>query len=149
MPAPEPRFQSATACDLGGDPPRFEGEADPTDDAREVTLAEPTPRQRRADRLRRLQARAALFASPETCCSATEFADVMGMREGDARCLQPAGLTPSGRSRRAPFRAWLDALHCRDVANDPEPAEIPAPRPVKRPRHARPRTLKPLGGHRR
>ncbi|MCB9765235.1 MAG: hypothetical protein H6739_36005 [Alphaproteobacteria bacterium] len=92
-------------------------------------------RRTRADRLDRLLVRAALYASPSTPCSAQEVADALGMREGDVRRLNPAGLRRYGRSLRAPFSCWLDALHDKDDA----------PPPRRRERIRSPR-LRPLGG---
>ncbi|MCB9796074.1 MAG: hypothetical protein H6741_25535 [Alphaproteobacteria bacterium] len=123
------------------DPPRFGALDEDDGPLREVTLDhDPTPRRKsKADRLLRLQARAALFASPTTPCSAQEVADVLGLRDGDVRALQPAGLRRYGRSLKAPFGAWIAALH------DETPTEF-APR--RRTRATTPR-LQALGGPKR
>ncbi|MCB9765239.1 MAG: hypothetical protein H6739_36025 [Alphaproteobacteria bacterium] len=130
------------------DPPRFDGEDCGDGPEREVTLSAPR-RRTQGERLRRLHVRAVLYGSPDTCCSAVEFADAMGMREGDARALQPLGLRRLGRSLRAPFGAWLDALFGADPSDDADPIALPAPRPASRRRRSGPRKLKPLGGRRR
>ncbi|MCB9794786.1 MAG: hypothetical protein H6741_18935 [Alphaproteobacteria bacterium] len=108
---------------------------------REITLDEDTsPRRKsRANRLLRLQTRAALFASPTTPCSAQEVANVLGMRDSDIRALQPAGLRRYGRSLKAPFDEWIAALHA-DAATEP------APRRRQRPTSRR---LQALGGPKR
>lgn len=62
------------------------------------------------DRLRRLQARAALFATPETLCSTEDVADVFGLRQGDVRAVRPETARRIGRAWMAPFGDWLRAL---------------------------------------
>ena len=99
------------------------------------------------DRLYRVQVRAALFASPDTPCSAREVADVLGVRESVVRKLRPAGLRAYGRSRKAPFGAWVAALHEAPPAHRPTNDAAPVRRARRRPRPdtASP-LLKPLGG---
>ncbi|MCB9759559.1 MAG: hypothetical protein H6739_06935 [Alphaproteobacteria bacterium] len=121
--------------------------AQPTSGNRFVRAARPCARtDASAQRLRRLHVRAALYASPETLCTAKEFAGVMGLREATARKLQPASLRPVGRSKRAPFRCWLAALDGEPVVHDAVPIEHPTPQRSRRPKRSTSRSLTPLGG---
>ena len=99
-------------------------------------------KQTQADRLRRLHARAALFATPETFCSTQDIADVFGLRESDVRAARPLTARRIGRACMAPFGDWLvaigidlDALADRTAAT-----RAPTVRTVDTP------TLRPLGG---
>ena len=103
---------------------------------------EPASGRLQADRLRRLHARAALFATPETLCSTQDVADVFGVREGDVRAARPASARRIGRAWMAPFGDWLVALHIDlDVlAAQTEARRAPRVREITLP------TLRPLGG---
>ncbi|MCB9793187.1 MAG: site-specific integrase [Alphaproteobacteria bacterium] len=119
---------------------------------REITLDDrdraPSHGLSQRDRLYRVQVRAALFASPNTPCSAREVADVLGVRKSVVRALRPAELRAYGRSCKAPFGAWVAALHA--TAPTLRPTNDAAPE--RRARRAGPRRdaasplLKPLGG---
>jgi hypothetical protein len=95
-----------------------------------------------ADRLRRLQARAALYATPATLCSTQDVADVFGLREGDVRLARPASARRLGRAWLAPFGDWLVALgiDLPALAEAVEEIRAPRTRTVTLP------TLRPLGG---
>lgn len=115
------------------DEPSFGGEEEPE---------QPAPRRVQADRLRRLQARAALYATPGTLCSTQDIADVFGLRESDVRAARPASARRLGRAWLAPFGDWLAALgidlDALATAND-------RPRLIRTRTPAAP-TLRPLGG---
>jgi hypothetical protein len=116
------------------DEPRFGGEED---------AEAPATRRVQADRLRRLQARAALYATPDTLCSTQDIADVFALREADVRAARPPSARTIGRAWMAPFGDWLRALGV-DLAflatAQPEP-----PRAARTRTSAVP-TLVPLGG---
>lgn len=95
-----------------------------------------------ADRLRRLQARAALYATPATLCSTQDVADVFGVREADVRAARPASARRLGRAWMAPFGEWLMAL---GIDLDALVAQAELPRVVRTRTPAAP-TLRPLGG---
>jgi hypothetical protein len=102
----------------------------------------PATRRVQADRLRRLQARAALYATPATLCSTQDIADVFALRESDVRASRPASARRVGRAWMAPFGDWLVAL---GVDLDGLAAQAEAPRVVRTRAPAAP-TLRPLGG---
>jgi hypothetical protein len=103
---------------------------------------DPAPRRVQADRLRRLQARAALYATPTTLCSTQDIADVFALRESDVRAARPASARHVGRAWMAPFGDWLAVLGV-DVAA--LAARTEAPREL-RVRSSSAPTLRPLGG---
>ena len=102
----------------------------------------PASRQLQADRLRRLHARAALFATRETLCSTQDIADVFGVREGDVRAARPATARQIGRAWMAPFGDWLAALHIDldALADRNDAVRAPRVREITMP------ALRPLGG---
>lgn len=102
----------------------------------------PATRRVQADRLRRLQARAALYTTPATLCSTQDIADVFALREADVRAARPPGARRIGRAWMAPFGDWLVALGV-DLGGLAAQAE--APRVVRTRAPAAP-TLRPLGG---
>jgi hypothetical protein len=100
------------------------------------------PRRVQADRLRRLQARAALYTTPATLCSTQDIADVFALRESEVRASRPANARRIGRAWMAPFGDWLVALGV-DLGRLAAQAE--APRVIRTRAPAAP-TLRPLGG---
>ncbi|MBN1335085.1 MAG: hypothetical protein JXB39_03905 [Deltaproteobacteria bacterium] len=58
----------------------------------------------------RVQARAALYAAPETLVTATDVAFAIGLRDAEVRAARPASARRVGRTWRAPFRDWLVIL---------------------------------------
>lgn len=110
--------------------------------AGEEGASDPVPRRVQADRLRRLQARAALYATPATLCSTQDIADVFALRESDARACRPESARRIGRTWMAPFGDWLVALGV-DLEGLAAQAEVPR---VVRVRAPSAPTLRPLGG---
>lgn len=102
----------------------------------------PATRRVQADRLRRLQARATLYATPATLCSTQDIADVFALRESDVRASRPSSARRIGRAWMAPFGDWLVAL---GVDLEGLAAQAEAPRVVRTRTPAAP-TLRPLGG---
>ena len=85
--------------------------------------------------IQRIQARAVLYAAPETLVTAREFARIMGVRTLRAGQLNPAGLVHMGCSKRAPFREWLAQLERGEpprVEEDSRPSLAELRRPHRR-----------------
>lgn len=82
--------------------------------------------------LQRLQARAVLYATPETLVTAREFARVMAIRSLRGDMLKPPGLVLVGQSKRAPFSAWLRQLDLPQPHPDPDRPSLAELRRVDR-----------------
>ena len=84
--------------------------------------------------IQRIQARAGLYAAPETLLTAREFSRIMGVRALRAGQLNPPGLVLIGCSKRAPFREWLAQLEKAEpprVEADNRPSLAEMRRPVR------------------
>ena len=72
--------------------------------------------------IHRVQARATLFAAPDTLITARDFARIMGLRFSTAYALKPPSLRRKHRSKLAPFREWLAAWEQLEQQPEPPPA---------------------------
>ena len=98
-------------------------------------------------RMARLRVRALLFANPDTPCSASEVASVLGVRESAVRDARPASARKLGRALVAPFAHWLRSLNRAGVLPAFTDLEGDAPGRPRRARGAsRAPRLVPLGG---